>query len=432
MRHVRLRIPLIALLAALAATATVLLVTGAFSGSSGPTVHGLSAAVHRAGGRRGALRPIAVLREKRATKEKDEHGGEAERETVKGPATEQVENRAYPRSYVETKRALAARKAFAAIPGGVSSTNHSGATTRAALTGASIPSHWRELGPITPDVPATVNAPFGGTTTSGRITALAVDPNCGSPQHACRVWIAAAGGGIWRTPDALSPSPTWTALGTGVTTGAFGSLVVDPNDPTGNTLYAGSGEANGSSDSEVGVGLFKTTDGGDHWSLVPGSAAVAHDRSVASIAIDPTDPGHIYMGTALARHGSSSVNGGRRTPPGAPTLGLYESTNGGTSFSLAFSRPGSSEDPAGGADWFQGGVNKILLDLHDPDTVYAAIIGDGLWRRSQSIDGNGSFHQVFATRVPANLYGDRTEFDLAVAGGKTADLPRRFQRRRQR
>ena len=99
-------------------------------------------------------------------------------------------------------------------------------------------------------------------------------------------------------------------------------------------LYAGSGEPNGSSDSEAGLGLFKSTDFGDSWTLVPGSAAVATNRSIGAIAVDPIDPNTIYIGTALARHGSSSVNGGRRTPPDAPTLGVYRSTDGGADFPL--------------------------------------------------------------------------------------------------
>jgi hypothetical protein len=92
---------------------------------------------------------------------------------------------------------------------------------------------------------------------SGRVTAIAVDPACAPGD--CRVWVAAAGGGIWRTGDALALHPQWTAPPDDVPTTAFGSLYYDaPRE----TLYAGSGEPNGSSDSEAGLGLFKSTDGG--------------------------------------------------------------------------------------------------------------------------------------------------------------------------
>ena len=75
---------------------------------------------------------------------------------------------------------------------------------------------------------------------------------------------------------------------------------------------------------------------------------IAKDRSIGSIAIDLTDPNHYYRGTAVARHGSSSANGGRRTPPNAPTLGLYETTDGGATFDLVFSRdPNPNPRPPG-------------------------------------------------------------------------------------
>ena len=61
------------------------------------------------------------------------------------------------------------------------------------------------------------------------------------------------------------------------------------------------------------------------------------NRSVGAVAIDPNDPQHILVGTAVARHGSSSVNGGRFTPPGASQVGLYETTNGGSTWTLALS-----------------------------------------------------------------------------------------------
>src|SRR5207249_7265554 len=110
------------------------------------------------------------------------------------------------------------------------------------------------------------------------------------------------------------------------------------------------GEPNGSSDSEAGVGLYKSTDGGGTWTPVSGSTAneapcasnsalmtcpVATDRSIGAIAIDPNDATHIFIGTDVARHGSSSVNGGRFSPPGAAQVGVYESIDGGAHFTAA-------------------------------------------------------------------------------------------------
>jgi hypothetical protein len=360
--------------------------------------------------------PIAVMHEKL---EKDAGG-----EILSGPAQQLVDARAYPRGYVETKRALAGRAAYRSAPARLPNSAFR-RTAPARAQRAALAADWSELGPVTPNVPGAVTYTGAPTTNSGRVTALAVDPNCGQPGKGCRLWVAAAGGGIFRTADALAATVHWTSSSDGLTSNAIGSIVVDPTNSTGDTLYVGTGEPNGSSDSEAGVGLFKSTDGGASWSLVPGSAAVSHDRSIATIAIDPTDASHLYIGTALARHGSSSANGGRRTPPGAPDLGVYESTDGGATFTLAFSKPADPTPADTGNDLFTGGVNKIELDPNDPDVVFAAVLGYGIWRRDA---GSSTFAQVFATQYPADTVdsnapadtaGDRTEFDLADLGAKT-------------
>lgn len=357
--------------------------------------------------------------------------GEADRKGPNNPAAEQVDNRAYPRSYVDDKRSRGARAKYLRTAHKADRSDfRSNPAYRAAVSAT--PGSWQALGPVTPDVPAEPSQFYdyrtqSGPTTqeSGRVTALAVDPNCGkasAPSSArCRLWVAAAGGGIWRTDDALAAHPSWIAPPGDLPTNAFGSLVVDPNDASGNTLYAGSGEPNGSGDSEAGLGLFRSTDGGASWVLVPGSAAVATNRSIGSIAIRKGQPGTIVIGTAVARHGSSSVNGGRRTPPNAPALGVYRSTDGGASFTLSTDlqgkTPANPTPPSAGTDWFQGGITKLQFDPNTPNTLYAGVLGYGLWR---SADRGATWTQVFATMNPADTFGDRTEFSaVGLANGKT-------------
>src|SRR5207248_11437593 len=120
---------------------------------------------------------------------------------------------------------------------------------------------------------------------------------------------------------------------------------------------------------------------GKTWTLVAGSVAVAVDRSIAAIAVDPSNPNHIYIGTAVARHGSSSVNGGRYTPPGAPLVGVYESTDGGGTFSLLFSKASDVVDPTSltGNDFFRGGITKLAYAPNG--ALYFSIFDYGLYRR---------------------------------------------------
>src|SRR6476659_9480836 len=206
--------------------------------------------------------------------------GEADRGGSDNPASEQVDNRAIPRGYVDDKLALKGRQSFVTKPkklgrtASLSSADyHAYTPTLTVSSGA-----WTALGPVNTNSPGESGQFFDpvtqtgpSTSESGRVTALAIDPNCGkasAPAGApCRLWVAAAGGGIWRTNDAMAATPAWIAPPDALPTNSFGSLIVDPNDATGNTLYAGSGEPNGSGDSEAGLGLFKSTNGGATWTL---------------------------------------------------------------------------------------------------------------------------------------------------------------------
>jgi hypothetical protein len=333
-----------------------------------------------------------------------------------GRAQEAYDNRAYPKKWIGAAEQLAAANAANAI-----------ANLPAALTAS-----WQELGPSGVHADALVagesTGATAGTIYSGRTTAIAVAPTCTS--SSCTIFIGAAGGGVWKTTNALASNPSWSPVTFGIASNAIGSIVFDPNDTTGNTLYVGTGEPNGSGDSEAGVGLYKSTDGGTSWSLVAGSTAatapcasnpasltcpIATGRSIGAIAIDPANANHIFIGTDVARHGSSSVNGGRFTPPGSAQVGLYESTNGGTSFSSAVILAQDTVNPASptGGDFFRGGCSHI--ELYRPGTetqVYASFFDYGVFRRSVTLDGNTTFHQIFAS-ADSSSSSSRTEFSLA-------------------
>jgi len=304
------------------------------------------------------------------------------------PDIEAYLQRAYPAAEITMEQTIAAQNAWRALAAGPSS-----------------PGAWQLIGPSVARVPAVLNVlgDIADYVTAGRVTAMAIGPSC---QHgACPVYVGAAGGGIWRTPDGLAGSPQWQFVSGSFATNAIGSLVVDPNDPSGQTIYAGTGEPNVSSDSEAGMGVYKSTDGGTTWALLPGSS-LFQGRAAASIALPPD--GSILVGIARAVRGISETDGGATSsPPVAATFGVYKSTDGGATFANVSGTEGSVR-----------GVNEVRVDPNSGTVYYASFLGAGVWRSSNA---GASWTQIKnPLNTPNNANNtDRSEFALANVGGTT-------------
>lgn len=288
---------------------------------------------------------------------------------------------AYPDVDVPLERITAAREAFAAIrSNGVGS-------------GKTVPGAWFLMGPTSATYQST---PYRFSyvpsqyESSGRVTAMAIAPVC-RPGN-CRVWVAAAGGGIWRTDSILAGSPQWKFVSGAFGINAIGTIQVDPNDPSGNTVWVGTGEPNASADSAAGVGLYRSTDGGDTWTG-PLGAAQFSGRAIGSIAIHPSNPNLLYVATARGVRGVASTGGATSNIPGAAPYGLWKSTDGGATFTFVHNGTpsGSTCYPNIGAACSIRGVRRVALDPSDPSIVYAGSYGRGVWR---SNDAGANWTQI--------------------------------------
>src|ERR1044072_1734039 len=155
---------------------------------------------------------------------------------------------------------------------------------------------WQLVGASKADVPDILSFSGAPYTTSGRITAIAIDPSCSNRR--CRVWVGAAGGGVWRTDKALSGSGvSWTFISDSFGTNAIGTLTYDAAH---NTLYAGTGEPNASGDSEAGIGIYKSTDGGNTWSALAATVGPIHTFSPGTGDNGTYGPGNAFLGRAIS------------------------------------------------------------------------------------------------------------------------------------
>ncbi|HET7182205.1 MAG TPA: hypothetical protein VFI15_08250 [Candidatus Limnocylindrales bacterium] len=226
---------------------------------------------------------------------------------------------------------------------------------------------------------------------AGRVGALAIRSDG-------TIILGAAQGGVW-TYDA--DSGTWTPRSNAADTQSVGALAIAPSD--GDIVYMGSGEAALSGDSYYGDGFYRSTDGGVTWAHV---STLFTGQAVSDIAVDPTNAQHVYASTVRGRGGNH-----RTSSPTATPYGVYESTDGGTTWTL---RKGTTNEIHGATD--------LVMDPQNPSVLFASFWGDGIYK---SADG-GQTWALSMTGLPAgNFLEGGTRFSLGIshpAGDANATL----------
>lgn len=121
----------------------------------------------------------------------------------------------------------------------------------------------------------------------GRTRAIHIDLR--DPERK-KVWAGGVTGGLWYTNDITRSDPQWQLVDDFWESISISSVAQDPADPE--VFYVGTGE--GYTGDARGAGIFKSTDGGITWDLLPSTTGTAF-RYVVDILIDPD--GSIYAGT---------------------------------------------------------------------------------------------------------------------------------------
>jgi len=179
---------------------------------------------------------------------------------------------------------------------------------------------------------------IGPALMGGRLTSIAPVPNA-SGQPGTVFIVGAATGGVWRTENA---GVSWTPIFDSVGTGGVGAVAVAPSDP--DVIWVGTGEANNMRSSSWGTGVYKTADGGKTWS----GAMLPTSQHIGRIVVDPRDPNVAYV----AALGPLWAPGGER--------GLYKTTDGGKTWVTT-----KAISP-------YTGFTDVVMDPSNPDVLYAA------------------------------------------------------------
>lgn len=188
----------------------------------------------------------------------------------------------------------------------------------------------------------------GPTNIGGRITDLAV-----CPTDLDKFYVGAASGGVYKTIDGGN---TWANVFTNAPVISIGDIALDPNDE--NTLYVGTGEANASSYSFLGNGLYKSTNAGLSWEHI----GLEESGYIGRIIVDYNNSQRVFVAAC-----------GNLFSPNQQR-GVYRSEDGGQTWD----RKLFITDSTAAVDLVQHPTN--------PDILYAT-----MWERMRGLNYRRSF-----------------------------------------
>lgn len=129
----------------------------------------------------------------------------------------------------------------------------------------------------------------GPSNVGGRTRSIMISPNDATGNTG---FAGGVGGGIWKSVNLRSGSPTWSPITDLVQNLAISSITYDPANT--NIFYAGTGEGFNNSDAARGLGILKSVDGGTTWNFLPSTINI-NFYYVNKVAVNSL--GHIYAAT---------------------------------------------------------------------------------------------------------------------------------------
>ncbi len=196
----------------------------------------------------------------------------------------------------------------------------------------------------------------------------------GVPDQPQHFYFGAVNGGVWESNDA---GRTWQPIFDDQPVGSIGALAIAPSDP--NVIYVGSGEADMRSDIAQGDGMYKSTDAGRTWLKI----GLEDSQQIGRIIIDPEDSRRVYVAALGHAYGPNKQRG------------VFRSSDGGAHWEKILGK----DDATGAID--------LAFEPGNPQVVYAAMWqarrtpwniyppasgpGSGLFK---SVDGGDSWQSI--------------------------------------
>lgn len=309
--------------------------------------------------------------------------------------------------------------------------------------------HWESVGP---------------DNIAGRVSDVVYHPTDGDV-----VYAGVAGGGVWKSTDG---GDSWRPTMSGELSLVVGAVGVAPSDP--DVVYAATGEYlpwwTGVASSHTGDGVYRSTNGGKDWDLMPRDGF--RNGRCSQVVVDPSNPDRVYVAGWRGIHRWNESRGrweqildrdvsDLAMHPGDSTE-LLAATGSGSDAILRTTNATASDpgQPNVGVTWsaYDSGIDvpdntrnlaKVAYAPSDPSVIYASVNderekSDGSWTHdgarfyrwdgSRWVDKNKPVNTTYAFWCHA-LAVNPTDVDNVLVGGvsiyETSDGGDSFTRRRR-
>lgn len=163
---------------------------------------------------------------------------------------------------------------------------------------------------------------IGSATMSGRVSALTAIKDDGR----LTVFIGAASGGVWKS---VNGGTTFKPVFDKQPVQSVGAITIDPQLPK--TIWVGTGEAWTRNSVSVGDGIYKSTDNGENWV----NMGLRESERISKILIDPKDSNTVYACAPGKLWSDSEDRGVYKTVDGGKTwTKILKGTNLSTGCSM--------------------------------------------------------------------------------------------------
>ncbi|HEV3141745.1 MAG TPA: hypothetical protein VGY57_14570, partial [Vicinamibacterales bacterium] len=178
---------------------------------------------------------------------------------------------------------------------------------------------------------------IGPAATGGRIDDFAVARVPGAPDA---IYVATAAGGVFKSTN---QGTSWTPIFDRVDAMmSIGDVAVAPSNPA--VVWVGTGEANNRQSSSWGDGVYKSPDGGRTWI----ASGLKDSRHVGRIVIHPTNPDIVYVAATGHLWGPNAERG------------IFKTSDGGRTWTKSL----FVDDNTGATD--------VVIDPQNPEILFAA------------------------------------------------------------